>query len=96
MNNVEQLSEVLLLIDFLCGVACGLFGSTVHGSRHEDRERGMLRTAPDAVCAGARVMHGLYTRDDGYLQSLLSGGRRATWNRGRPGPSGPHGKRSHR
>jgi hypothetical protein len=32
-----------------------------------------LRGAPDLVSQGARLMYGVYTRDDGYMARLLSG-----------------------
>lgn len=72
MNVVEQLSALLLLVDFLFGVSCGVLGGASHGSRREDREYTLLRGAQDAVSDGARVLHALYIRDDGYLERLLS------------------------
>lgn len=74
MGLIEQLSAIILLIDFLVGLVCGVAGGAIHGSKCEDRERTLLGAAPDPFSAGARVLYGLYTRDDGYLQSLLTGG----------------------
>ena len=70
MEIVEQLTALSLLIVFLFGITCGVVGGAVHGSR-----RGALLSpaSDDILSAGARVIHGVYTRDDdGYLQSLLS------------------------
>jgi hypothetical protein len=70
MEIVEQLTALSLLIVFLFGIACGVIGGAVHGSR-----RGALLSpaSDDILSAGARVIYGVYTRDDdGYLQSLLS------------------------
>jgi hypothetical protein len=70
MEIVEQLTALSLLIVFLFGITCGVVGGAVHGSR-----RGALLSpaSDDILSAGARVIYGVYTRDDdGYLQSLLS------------------------
>jgi hypothetical protein len=77
MNFVEQLSAIALLVDFLLGVTFGIVGGASHGSRREDREYSLLRSAPDAVSDGARVIHGLYIRDDGYMRGLLPGAEAA-------------------
>ena len=75
MNFIEQLTAVTLLVDFLLGVTLGIVGGAVHGSLREDREKTLLRQAPDLVSEGARVMYAAYIRDDaGYLRRLLSGG----------------------
>ena len=70
MEIVGQLTALSLLIVFLFGITCGVVGGAVHGSR-----RGALLwpASDDPLSAGARVIYGVYTRDDdGYLQSLLS------------------------
>jgi hypothetical protein len=72
MSFVEQLSAVTLLVDFLFGVTFGVIGSAAHGSRREDRQHTLLGTAPGPLSAGARVVHGLYTRSDEYMRSLLA------------------------
>ena len=74
MNFVEQLSAVVLLLDFLLGVTFGVVGGASFGSRRENRGFSLLRPAPDSVSDGARVVHGVYTRDDGYMASLPPGG----------------------
>jgi hypothetical protein len=85
---IEQLTSQGLLIDFLFGITFGVVGSAVYGSR-----RGALLTpaADDPLSAGARVIYGVYTRDDdGYLQGLLRGNDQA------PGdPRGDDGSESH-
>src|ERR1700722_14809891 len=75
MNFIEQLSAVTLLVDFFLGVTFGVVGGAVHGSLREDRERTLLGAASDPLSAGARMMLGVYTRDDGYLRRTLSGGQ---------------------
>jgi hypothetical protein len=78
MNFVEQLTAVTLLVDFFLGVTFGIVGGAVHGSLREDRRKTLLREAPDPVSEGARVMHGVFTRDDGYMRDLLAdGGQKA-------------------
>jgi hypothetical protein len=80
MNFVEQLTAVSLLVDFFLGVTIGVVGGAVHGSLREDRDKTLLRQAPGAVSNGARVMFGVYTRDDGYMGRLLAGGGRVPAN----------------
>jgi hypothetical protein len=82
MNFVEQVSAVLLLVDFFLGVTCGVIGGAVHGSRREDRESTMLRAAPDPISAGARVIYGVYTSADEYMIGLLPGGEAGGDNHG--------------
>ena len=72
MWQMAQLSVVLIPIDFLFGILLGLVLSASWASLREDHCRSLLSVAPDAVCAGVRVLNGLYTSDDGYLQYLLS------------------------
>jgi hypothetical protein len=71
VNAIEQLTSLALLIIFIFGITCGVVGGAVHGSR-----RGALLApaSDDILSAGARVIYGVYTRDDdGYLQGLLPG-----------------------
>lgn len=71
---IEQLTSIELLVVFLFGIALGVVSGAVYGSK-----RGALPVpASDGLLsAGARVIYGVYTRDDdGYLQSLLPGSRR--------------------
>jgi hypothetical protein len=75
MNFIEQLTAVALLVDFFLGVTFGVVWGAVYGSLREDSSKSLLREAPDPLSAGARVIFGLYRRDDGYLASLLPGGR---------------------
>lgn len=60
MNAIEQLAALLLLIDFLFGIAIGVVGGASFGSR-----RGVLMwpAANDPVSAGARVIYGVYVRE---------------------------------
>lgn len=87
-----QLSAFIVLLVFLFGVNVGLAISVTWASVREDRCRSLLNVAPDAICAGARVLMGLYTSDDGYLQYLLSNWRAGRWQPGGPGSYGRHGK----
>jgi hypothetical protein len=90
VNFVEQLAAIALLVVFVFGVACGFVGGASYGPKREDRKRTLFRGAPDAVSDGARVIHGLYTRDDdGYLDRLLQRGPNAS---GRPDESGSQGQ----
>ena len=69
MSFIEQFTALALLIDFLFGITCGVIGGAVHGSR---RGALLVPASDDILSAGARVIYGVYTRDDdGYLQSLL-------------------------
>ncbi len=96
MWEMAQLSAVLIPIDFLFGILIGLVLSASWASLREDDRRSLLRVAPDAVCAGVRVLNGLYTSDDGYLQYLLSGPGTASWRRLGPDLPGAYGKRTGR
>jgi hypothetical protein len=97
MNFVEQLTAISVLIDFLFGMAFGVVGGAILGSRRGDRERTLLRPgSEDPVSAGARIIHGVYTRDDGYLQSLLSGGGKAATDPGGDDSCGAQGQGQNR
>jgi hypothetical protein len=90
MEIVEQLTALSLLIVFLFGIACGVVGGAVHGSR-----RGALLSpaSDDILSAGARVIYGVYTRDDdGYLQSLLSRNDQASGEPGKDVSVESHGQ----
>jgi len=85
---IEQLTAQGLLIVFLFGITCGLVGGAVHGSR---RGALLVPAADDILSAGARVIYGVYTRDDdGYLQSLLPRNDKASDD-----PSENDGSQSH-
>jgi hypothetical protein len=90
-NFVEQLTAIAILIDFLFGVTFGIIGGAILGSRREDYEKTMLGEAPDPLSAGARVIHGVFTRDDGYLRSLLHSDSEAIRNDGTDDGSGSQG-----
>jgi hypothetical protein len=76
MSFTEQLTALSLLIDFLFGITFGVIAGAVHGSR---RGALLVPASDDILSAGARVIYGVFTRDDdGYLQSLLTGGVRAS------------------
>lgn len=83
MNFAEQtaagVSAIILLVDFLVGIACGMFGGVVFGSVRENHEMSLLEQAPDPLSAGTRMILGVFTRDDGYLRSLPPGGRTRTY-----------------
>ena len=91
---IEQLTAQGLLIDFFFGITFGVVGSAVYGSR-----RGALLApaSDDPLSAGARVIYGVYTRDDdGYLQSLLAADGRAPADPSADDGSEPHGKETDR
>jgi hypothetical protein len=94
MEIVEQLTALALLIVFLFGITIGVVGGAVHGSR-----RGALLApaSDDLLSAGARVIYGVYTRDDdGYLRSILPGNNQASGDpRGDDG-SGSRGQEADR
>lgn len=93
MNAIEQLTAISLLVDFLFGVTFGVIGGAAIGAR-----RGALLwpAADDLLGAGARVICGVYIRDDdGYLRSLPRGRQRPRTPRGDDG-SGSHGRKADR
>jgi hypothetical protein len=90
-NFVEQLTAIAILIDFLFGVTFGVVGGAILGSRREDYEMSLLGEAPDPLSAGARLIYGVFTRDDGYLRSLLPGAGEETRNDSRDDGSGSQG-----
>ena len=90
MEIVEQFTALSLLIIFLFGITLGVVGGAVHGSR-----RGALLApaSDDLLSAGARVIYGVYTRDDdGYLRKLLPGNDQASGNPSRNDGSESHGQ----
>jgi hypothetical protein len=90
VTAIEQLTSQGLLIDFLFGITFGVIGSAVYGSR-----RGALLApaSDDPISAGARVIYGVYIRDDdGYLQGLLPGNDRASDDPHGNNGSGSHGQ----
>ena len=91
MNFVEQLTAIAMLIDFLFGVTFGIIGVAIIGSRREDYQKSVLGDAPDPLSAGARVVYGVFTLDDGYLRSLLHRPAQATRNDGADDGSGSQG-----
>jgi hypothetical protein len=93
MNFIEQLLATAILTNILFGIMMGIVLSASWASLREDRCRSLFRVAPDAICAGIRVLNGLYTADDGYLQYLLSRDGMARW---RPGLPASHGKNAGR
>jgi hypothetical protein len=93
MNFIEQLLATAIEIDILFGIMIGIVLSASWASLREDRCRSLLSVAPDPVCAGVRVLHGLYTADDGYLQYLLSRDGMGRW---RPALPGAYGKKAGR
>ena len=88
MNFFEQLLTIVILIDISFGIMMGIVLSASWASLREDHCRSLLSVAPDAICAGVRVLNGLYTSDDGYLQYLLSRDGMARWQPGLPGSYG--------
>jgi hypothetical protein len=77
---IQQLTALSLLIDFLFGITFGVVGGAIFGSK-----RGALLwpASDNPLSAGARVIYGVYVRDDdGYLQSLLPRGGHASAARG--------------
>jgi len=80
MNFADQpaaaVSAIVLLVDYLLGVACGMFGGLVFGSVRENYKMSLLEQAPDPLSAGARALLRPFARDDdGYLRSLPPGRR---------------------
>ena len=92
MWQMAQLSALIALLEFVFGINVGLVLGVTWASVREDRCRSLFTVAPDAICAGVRVLMGLYTADDGYLQYLLSNWRTGRWPSKGPGSSGWHGK----
>ena len=93
MSFVEQLTAITLLVDFLFGVTFGVMGGAIRGSR-----RGVLLApaSDDLVSAGARVIFGVFSRDDdGYLRGLLRGRQASGDPRGDAG-SASHGQEADR
>jgi hypothetical protein len=87
---IEQLTAQALLIIFLFGVTCGVVGGAVHGSR---RGALLVQASDDPLSAGARVIYGVYTRDDdGYLQSLLPANDQASGSPREDDGSESHGQ----
>jgi len=88
MNAVEQLTSLTLLITFLLGISFGVVGGAVFGAKRGAR---LVPVADDARSAGARVIYGLWTRDDnGNRPGRLPGSRQvADQPRGDDGSGSP-------
>lgn len=93
INFADQASAILILVDYLLGITFGVIGSMAFGSVRENHRMSLLQSAPDPVSAGARVIFGVFTRDDdGYMGSLPPGQRAmAREPRGNDSP-GSHGQ----
>ena len=92
MNFVAALTAIAILIDFLFGVTFGFVGGAILGSRREDSYYTLLQAAPGPLSAGARVIHGVFTRDDGYLRGLRPGGADTASNPDGDDESGSQGQ----
>ena len=90
MNFIEQLSA---MADFWSTSSSGSpSGCWRRGPRVEARGPA-LPASDDLLSAGARVIYGVYTRDDdGYLQSLLSGKAQASGDPARDDGAESHGQ----
>jgi hypothetical protein len=94
MGDTEVVTALALMIIFLFGIIFGVVGGAVHGSRCGAL---LAPASDDIVSAGARVIYGVYTRDDdGYLQSLLATDGRAPADPSADDGSEPHGKETDR
>ena len=71
MSFIEQLTAIALLVDFLIGVTFGIVGVASLASRHEDLDYSLTHAPPDPLCEGARVIHGVYPRGDGFASDAL-------------------------
>lgn len=70
-NPAAAVSAIILLVDYLVGVAFGIFGCAVFASVRENHGMSLLERAPDPISAGVRAFLLPFTRDDdGYLRSL--------------------------
>lgn len=92
INFADQASAIVILVDYLFGLAFGVIGCAVFGSVRENHKMSLLEQAPDPVSAGARVIFGVFTRDDGYLQSLRPGARKTARGPRGDDSSGSHGQ----
>jgi len=61
---IEQLTSLSLLIIFLFGITCGVVSGAILGSR---RGALLVPASDTLLSAGARVIYGVYTRDDDGL-----------------------------
>lgn len=76
MEITEQFTALALLIVFLFGITLGVVSGAVYGSR---RGALLVPASDDLLSAGARVIYGVFTRDDdGYLKGLLTGNKRVS------------------
>ena len=85
-------SAIILLVDYLFGVALGVFGCMIFGSVYENYRMSLLEQAPGPISGGTRVILKLFTLDDGYLRSLPPGRREATRRPWGDNSSGSHGQ----
>jgi len=97
MSFIEQLSAIALLIDFLFGVTFGVVGSSSLASRREDRDYSLVHAPPDPLCAGARVIQGVYICGDHWMSDSRGGAAHGDggWRGGNDG-SGSQGRETER
>jgi hypothetical protein len=92
-QTATAVSAIILLVDYLLGVACGVFGGLVFGSVRENYKMSLLEQAPDPISAGARALLRPFVRDDdGYLRSLPPGRRKAINSPRGDDSAGPQGQ----
>jgi hypothetical protein len=62
MNLINALVAIALLMDFLVGVALGVFVTVCAACLREDRQRTLRHTPLDLMSAGTRVLAGVGLR----------------------------------
>lgn len=91
-QTAAGVSAIILLVDFLIGITCGMFAGLAFGSVRENYKMSLLEQAPDPISAGARTLLRPFIRDDGYMRRLPPGRRGTTRDSSGNNSSGTQGR----
>lgn len=75
MDAIAALTAIMLLVDLLGGVMAGVVTGASVASVREDMDYSLTGAVRNALCDGARVIHGVTVRGSGFVTDGLRGAR---------------------